>query len=175
MFEIGFIKCIGGPSSVLYSQVSVCSKERPTKKINCGEKPGKSERWLWNLVSFKNQSDFWSHACQMPFATSSDFAILSSHFIALFFHLYFIKDSLVCWDTKNPQAARESIQTVSPQGCWEFEVNKQERHFLELLQVLVHWGGSFAHIRWNIFQNWVFYCCFLKRQLELLVAHKEHN
>lgn len=45
-FEMGSMRCIGGPSTVLYSQVSVCFKERPTKKIHCGEKPRKSERWL---------------------------------------------------------------------------------------------------------------------------------
>lgn len=46
MFEIGLMRRIGGPSSVLHSQVSVCFKARPTERINCGEKPRKSERFL---------------------------------------------------------------------------------------------------------------------------------
>lgn len=42
MFEIELMRCIGGPSSVLHSQVSVRFKEMPTKQINFGEKPGES-------------------------------------------------------------------------------------------------------------------------------------
>lgn len=39
MFDTELMRCIGEPNSVQYSQVSVCFKKKPTKKINFGEKP----------------------------------------------------------------------------------------------------------------------------------------
>lgn len=115
MFEIEVMRCIGGRISVLYSQVSVCFKERPTffdwfwwkawevRKISS----------LWNLVNLKNRSGFKGCACQMPFATISGFTTLSSHFTAVFSHLYCIKDSLGWWNTRTPWTARERKQAVN--------------------------------------------------------------